>query len=202
MGSGSKQKVYIDLIHYPLYTLGPGERVGVWFQGCDFKCSECIATHTWKQTEEKSMHIESLIEQLKSISLKKLTISGGEPFNQPEALLKLVKSIRYKFDDIMLYSGYKYSYLQENFPEILDLMDVLIDGQFVKTLPTDKIYKGSNNQKIFLFNRDLVDTYSEYILQTKQKLQIVQKEKETYVLGIPKSTDTQSVKEILLGIEQ
>ncbi len=201
MGDSSDQKIYIDLIHYPLYSLGPDTRVGIWFQGCDIGCPECISTHTWKQTDEKSMSVKCLVDQLKDAGIKRLTISGGEPFMQPEVLFEILKEIRNDFDDILVYSGYEYRYLNQSFPKILDLIDVLIDSPFIKSLPTNKIYKGSENQNIYLFNDDLLDLYSEYMIQTKHTVQIHQTERETYVLGIPKSTDARYIKEILQGVE-
>ncbi len=197
MGNQSNQKIYIDLVQYPLRCLGPGTRVGVWFQGCDIGCSGCISTYTWEQTKEKLTTVNELVLDLKSFPVKRLTISGGEPFMQPASLYHMLKNIRKDFDDIMIYSGYKYEYLSKEFLHILDLIDVLIDGSFKKELPTKKVYKGSKNQKMYIFNQDLIDTYSDYILETKKTLQLHQAKEEVYVLGIPEIKDAEDIKKIL-----
>ncbi len=197
MGIKSNQKVYIDLICYPLYTLGPGERAGLWFQGCDIGCQGCIATHTWEQTKEKEMDMKDLLLQLTNMPATALTISGGEPFNQPEALFELLENIRGKFNDILIYSGYEYNYLEKRYPEILDFVGVLVDGRFVKSLPSDKVYRGSSNQKMYLFNSQLLDIYSEYMVQENEVLQMHQTDQEIYVLGIPKSEDSNLIKKVL-----
>ncbi|HAU1321526.1 TPA: radical SAM protein, partial [Legionella pneumophila] len=39
--------IYISRVHFPVTTLGPGHRIGIWFQGCSIRCPGCISTDTW-----------------------------------------------------------------------------------------------------------------------------------------------------------
>ena len=195
----SNKKIYIDLICYPLNVLGPDTRVGIWFQGCDIGCDGCISQYTWKQTDDKLKDLDDVVLELKQYKTNRLTISGGEPFFQPDSLYTLILKVRDKFDDILLYSGYEYSYLNKKYPHILNLIDVLVDGKFNKDLPTKEVYKGSSNQKIYIFNQKLMKKYIEYINKKKDKLEIFNKDDDLYILGIPNIQDTKQIQEILNG---
>lgn len=199
MGNRSEEKAYIDLICYPLNSLGPETRVGIWFQGCDIGCDDCIATFTWQQTNNNLISVKELVYKIQKYETNRLTISGGEPFNQPKVLYSLLLKVRENFDDILIYSGYEYNYLKQRFSYILELVDVLIDGPFVKTLPTKKAYKGSKNQKMYIFNKSLIRLYESYIMKTKENLQLYQTEDKVYVLGIPHISDTKNIQKVLNG---
>lgn len=199
MDDQSNQKVYIDLVFHPLHCLGPNKRIGVWFQGCNIGCIDCIAVHTWEQTENKLMTVTDLIDEVKCINISRLTISGGEPFNQSKALYAFLQGIRMYFDDILIYSGYEYKYLHKKYPEILELVDVLVDGPFKKELETTKNYKGSKNQKMYIFNNNLVSSYEKYLRENKKVLQVHQIKNNIYVLGIPHVSDSKNIQKILNG---
>lgn len=189
------QYIYIDLIHYPLYVLGPNKRVGIWFDGCSLGCEECISTHTWKQKESNKSTIAKVVDEVCGFDTKRITISGGEPFEQPEALLALVQALRDKgFNDMLLYSGYEYAHLQEHFGEIVKLLDALIDGRFEKSQESQEAYRGSVNQRLYLFNEELKPLYEAFQANAKGQLQIVDKNNQLYVLGIPKVNHTKEIR--------
>src|SRR5215831_1013285 len=90
-------RISISRIHFPVSTLGPGQRIGIWFQGCSIRCPGCISMDTWAE----GRGITTVEEVINSIIpwLSKadgITISGGEPFDQPDALLELTARIRSK----------------------------------------------------------------------------------------------------------
>jgi anaerobic ribonucleoside-triphosphate reductase activating protein len=187
----SNTSVLINLIYAPVLTLGPGIRVGVWFQGCSIRCKGCISKHTWEFDKKYKKTIAQVIDQINYYSeiynTKSITISGGEPFDQNSSLYILLKKLKeLKFNDILLYSGYKFNYLQKNYGDILKYIDVLIDSPFIESKKTNKIYKGSNNQRMYILNKSLSPIYQEYKKQLKnKKLQLITKDNETYLIGIP-----------------
>ena len=182
--------ILINLIYHPVYVLGPGERVGLWTQGCSIKCKGCMSKHTWAFDKKKEMNIKTLIDKLKSYNCNRLTISGGEPFDQPEAFFELLKAIRNIFTDILVYTGYRMEIIQEKFKEHLKFIDVLVDGEFIDGLESDLIYKGSQNQRIFVLNNNLLNIYKDWMSKKKEKiLQIVEKENGIYIIGIPYQED-------------
>ncbi len=187
----SNTSVLINLIYAPVLTLGPGIRIGIWFQGCSIRCKGCISKHTWEFDKKYKKTIAQVIDQINYYSeiynTKSITISGGEPFDQSTSLYILLKKLKkLKFNDILLYSGYKFNYLQKNYGDILKYIDVLIDGPFIESKKTNKIYKGSNNQKMYILNKSLSPIYQEYKKQLKNnKLQLITKDNEIYLIGIP-----------------
>ena len=39
--------ISLSRLHFPVTTLGPGRRIGIWFQGCSIRCPGCISADTW-----------------------------------------------------------------------------------------------------------------------------------------------------------
>ncbi len=181
--------LYLNLIYYPLKTLGVGTRVGIWFEGCNIGCEGCISKHTWKQREENRVLLRELLTQIQKYPSKKVTISGGEPFYQPKALKYLVKFLKEREYEILIYSGYEYNYLKKNFSDILNYIDILIDAPFNQNLKSEESFRGSSNQKIYIFNPKLENIYQKFAKDRKRKLQIIEKNSRIYLLGIPKIGD-------------
>jgi len=183
-------KAYIHLIHFPVYVLGPGIRVGLWFQGCTIRCTGCMSIHTWKFDKEYFTNIKEVINTINAFPTHRLTISGGEPFDQPEALLEILKGVRITKKDILVYTGYPYTKIKENYIDILKLIDVLIAGPFIKGKDSHLIWKGSDNQEMIILNDNLKDEYFMYgNLIKNKKLQLIEKRDKKYIIGIPYQRD-------------
>ena len=188
--------ILINLIHYPVYTLGIGKRVGVWFQGCSIRCKGCMSKYTWDFNEMYKRKIDDVIDEILSYPSKRITISGGEPFDQPNELKYLLKALKdNNYEDILVYTGYSYTEIRDQYGDILQYIDVLIAGRFIEGLESEYIWKGSDNQEMYIFNKNLEKIYNEYKKKKKNKrLQIVEKNNDIYILGIPYQKD---IKEIL-----
>jgi len=181
--------IRVNLIYHPLYVLGRGERVGIWFQGCSLGCKGCISQHTWDKDGGTIYQIEGLVMKLLSYGATKITITGGEPFEQSQQLKELLITLRERgVNDILLYSGFKFHHLKTNFPDILKLIDVLVVGRFEMDKPTKFVYKGSENQEMIILNHKLEEKYIQYKQDTKRRLQVTKGE-ELFVLGIPDIRD-------------
>ena len=133
---------------------GPGLRYVIFFQGCHKRCYMCHNPKTW---DILGGYLQNLDELVKSFSnnplLKGITISGGEPFLQPEPLLYLTKKAQENNLDVIIYSGYYYNELIKfNNPTVLEVLktaNYLIDGPF-EYLKKDLslLFRGSGNQRI------------------------------------------------------
>ena len=55
--------MYIARILYPVKVLGPGNRVGIWFDGCNHQCPGCSNPELWNTTERYETTI-SVVERL------------------------------------------------------------------------------------------------------------------------------------------
>jgi anaerobic ribonucleoside-triphosphate reductase activating protein len=78
--------IALSRLHFPVTTLGPGRRIGIWLQGCSIRCPGCISADTWAaaqgQTTTEAV-VDAIILWLPDA--EGITVSGGEPFDQPEA---------------------------------------------------------------------------------------------------------------------
>ena len=82
-------------------------------------------------------------------------------------LLNNLKAIGYK--DILVYTGYKYEHVIEYFPNIIENIDVLVDGLYVDSLNNNIGYKGSSNQRCIVLNRKLEDKYKDFDIKKRQR---------------------------------
>ncbi len=184
--------IYINLLHFPVRTFGIGTRVGLWFQGCSSRCEGCMSKHTWIQEESYKINLNSLVEKIKRYPTKAITISGGEPFEQYEALLFLVKELKaFCFDDILVYTGYSYDKINQEFYEIFDYISALVDGKFISGASTDLVWKGSSNQNLYVLSKDenLKNKYNNYLNTKERSIQVINKNEKIYLIGIPNEKD-------------
>ena len=141
---------------------GPGVRVSIFMQGCEFHCNNCFNPETWdfKAGEEFN---EDTINKVLKLSDKDyivgLSILGGEPMHPKniEGTTLLAKTFKEKYPDknIWGWSGYLFDKDLKD-KEVLKYIDVLVDGRFVESLadPTLK-WKGSSNQRVIDVQKSL-----------------------------------------------
>lgn len=138
---------------------GPGLRIVVWTQGCPHHCKGCHNMQTWDHQSGKLFHVDEIIKQIKNSNLQDgITLSGGEPFEQSEALIPIVETAIAKGLNVWAYSGYLFEQLSENEKQsqLLALVDVLVDGKFKVDEKDYRLwYKGSSNQRIIDVRRSL-----------------------------------------------
>ena len=74
---------------------GPGIRFVVFTQGCPHHCAGCHNPDTHDFNGGKVIDTDEMIEEMKLYPyMSGLTISGGEPFSQKTANLRLEKRVR------------------------------------------------------------------------------------------------------------
>ena len=87
-----------------------------------------------------------------------LTLSGGEPFEQPAACLQLALAARARGLNVWAYSGSTYEALLEkgdgDIRRLLAACDVLVDGPFVQSRRSLELdFRGSANQRLIDLGR-------------------------------------------------
>lgn len=133
---------------------GPGLRLVVFTQGCPHKCEGCHNPETHSFTGGRLMNTEKIISMMdKNPLLEGITLSGGEPFCQPEACIELARAAKKRGLTVWAYTGYLYNnILMGRNPvhrRLLSLVDVLVDGPFIQELRTlDLPWRGSKNQRL------------------------------------------------------
>ena len=138
---------------------GVGIRYTIFTQGCPHNCKGCHNPQTHDYTKGYYQTVESLFQEIKlNPLLRGITLSGGEPFSQAQPLIELVKRVKEIGKDVWAYSGYTYEELQNGATscsiELLELIDVLVDGQFqLDKRDLTLKFKGNKNQRIIDCNK-------------------------------------------------
>ncbi|MFF8726345.1 4Fe-4S single cluster domain-containing protein [Streptomyces sp. NPDC015171] len=155
----------LDGTHYPLESLGPGKRLGVWFQGCTLACAGCMSRHTWDPeagSRTTVAEVLALWRRALADGADGLTVSGGEPLQQAAALAELLAGAARLRDgarrhegtagprpaDLLVYTGYEPGELTPGLRTALGGADALITGRFRVAEPTPLVWRGSANQRI------------------------------------------------------
>ncbi|MFI3208270.1 MAG: anaerobic ribonucleoside-triphosphate reductase activating protein [Eubacteriales bacterium] len=135
---------------------GAGIRTSLYIQGCSRHCKGCFNPETWDfqggkpWTEDVEREFLNLIGKPHIVGV---TILGGEPL-EPQSragVLDLLQKIRQRYPkkNIWIYSSYVYEELLEECREILENIDVLVDGMFVEELKDARLkFRGSSNQRV------------------------------------------------------
>ena len=133
---------------------GPGVRVSIFFQGCEFHCKDCFNSETWDFNCGKEFTDETInrvLELCGNDYIVGLSILGGEPMHPKniDGTTNLAKAFKEKYPNktIWVWSGFLFEGLKDR--AVLNYIDVLVDGQFKTELFSPKLkWKGSSNQRV------------------------------------------------------
>ena len=134
---------------------GYGLRYAIYLAGCRHACPGCHNPDSWSPMAGEPLTEEILSRIIDEINadtlLDGITLTGGDPFYNPEALLELlVRLKRETRQNIWCYTGFTYEEILDNawLSQILPYIDVLVDGPFIEELKTTDIpFVGSSNQR-------------------------------------------------------
>jgi anaerobic ribonucleoside-triphosphate reductase activating protein len=195
----------LSRVHFPVTTLGPGQRLGVWFQGCSIQCPGCISADTWA-TNRGHATLDDLLEQITRLLPKAegITISGGEPFDQPDALIALVSALRERTEaDILVYSGYTVEALAPVLRHAQGLIDALITDPFELHSAHSRPLRGSDNQRMHLLTALGQKRFSQYerlLTEQDKSLDVMfDEDGSVWFAGIPRRGDFQRLRDLLNG---
>lgn len=135
---------------------GPGVRTLVHFQGCTIRCPGCFNQWSWKVDANQLFEPADLAEEL-LLDNNQISISGGEPMDQPGGLASLVRSLRRKDPDcsILLFTGYTPAQLDRKvwWGVIRKHLDIVVAGPYKQSLHVEgRQLIGSSNQEILLLS--------------------------------------------------
>lgn len=198
--------LHLNKAHYPVTALGPGRRIGLWFQGCTLACPGCVSQDMWAFDGNQALSLSVLLawcQEVASDELDGVTISGGEPFAQPAALLALLEALRewraaagLSFD-ILCYSGLPWRRLQREFTPILALLDALIPEPFQSHRPTRLLWRGSANQPLIPLSPLGRERYAPYRDREVERrpFQVVVDGRRVWAIGIPGPGDMERLEQ-------
>ena len=170
---------------------GEGVRTTLFVSGCTNHCEECFQPETWdfcygelftEQTEEE------ILRSLEPSYVNGLTLLGGEPFepSNQRALLPFVERVRaaYPQKSIWCFTGFTLDgelWREGSYPRcevtdrLLSLIDVLVDGRYVKSLKDISLrFRGSSNQRLIDMKETLkegrVVLLEQYMISDRSKI--------------------------------
>ncbi|MFG2900917.1 4Fe-4S single cluster domain-containing protein [Streptomyces zaomyceticus] len=160
-------RIRIGGTHFPLETLGPGRRLGVWFQGCPLACAGCMSRHTWAAEGGREWSVGELLDLWRDAlrdGAQGLTVSGGEPLEQAPALAEFLAGAALLRDategagesgarperraDLLVYTGYEQDEWDPDRLRALRHADAVVAGRFRVAEPTTLVWRGSANQRL------------------------------------------------------
>lgn len=136
-------------------TLGPGRRTVLWVRGCARRCPGCIATPILDDGPSLVLGIGDAVARiLEATDEEGATFSGGEPFEQANALAAVASHIQRAGRSVMVYTGFTLEELRASANHgahaLLAATDILVDGPFVREEQRDLLWRGSANQRVHL----------------------------------------------------
>ena len=200
-------KIRLNKVHHPVTALGPGRRLGIWFQGCSIRCAGCISQDTWDAGAGSTLEVEDLLDRIvhmTEIPPDGVTITGGEPFDQPAALLELLRALNLWRNevqrpvDFLAYSGYSLKRLSESHGALLELLDAVIVGPYQQRKPTRRIWRGSDNQTIVPLTPAGFERYQECVsLEPSNPPIQVLVDHAIWLIGVPRAGDMARLESML-----
>lgn len=159
---------------------GEGVRVSLFVSGCTHHCKNCFNPETWNFDFGKPFTAETenlIIDELAPEYINGLSLLGGEPFepSNQASLLPFLRRVKELYPDktVWCYTGYLFDKELlspsrarcEHTDEMLSMIDVLVDGEFVQELYNISLqFRGSSNQRIIDVKKSLaLDETIEYV---------------------------------------
>lgn len=201
-------ELVLSRTRYPVTTLGPGLRAGIWTQGCTIGCAGCMSRDTWDPEAGTTNAVADVLAWLRGLpdELSGVTVSGGEPFQQPDALCALLcgirdwSSLRPRPVDVMVYSGYTTAALRRSprRAEAMDLCDVVVTGPYIARRAPGGRWRGSANQRIEVMTRLGHDRFATPADEpSRGELEMGLDDGRWWIVGVPRPGDLERAEDVL-----
>ena len=194
--------ILLNKAHFPVTVLGPGRRIGLWLQGCSIRCKGCVSQDTWPADPARALPVKTLLDWCKRVArdgFDGVTISGGEPFDQPKALAALLdglsawrKTASLDFD-LLCYSGYPLKTLEKKHARLLAKLDAVVPEPYADGRPLGHLWRGSDNQTLVPLSTRGEARYAEYVeapqVTDDKRMQVAVEDGRLWMIGIPHRGD-------------
>lgn len=176
-------------MYYPVLTLGPGRRLGIWTRGCARGCPGCMSPDMQQADPRREMPLRVLLAAVDHImdsqQVDGVTISGGEPLEQAGELELLLRHLRRRTQDILLYTGYTAAEIEKDpaLRRAAVLAGVVVAGPYVEALNDGRALRGSSNQEIICNAPELESAY-EQILRAPRSVQTGRSAHDVFLIGL------------------
>jgi anaerobic ribonucleoside-triphosphate reductase activating protein len=165
-----------------------------------------VSQDTWPRDPAKAIPVRDLLAWCRKVSsntLDGVTISGGEPFEQPQALRALLDGLvawraASGLDfDILCYSGMPHRRLAKDHADLLARLDAIIPEPYVDGLPQGNVWRGSGNQPLVPLTPRGHARYAAHVDEAAdahgKRMQAAVEGKRVWLIGIPARGDMDAV---------
>lgn len=166
-------------------ALGPYERYAIWVQGCNKRCPGCISPDAQPLDGGYTIEVDHLVHEILSQpAIEGITISGGEPFLQQDALCELIDIVRRQRDlGVIVYTGMLYEEIAGT--SLAKRCDLIVDGEYIEELNDDLSLRGSSNQRVICITDRYKDMFACCYGKPGRKMEIILKNGCVSMVGIP-----------------
>ncbi len=168
-GGGSLKPIRIAAVVDVTEAEGPGRRFAVWVQGCSIRCDGCCNPQMFDLLGGSLVTPDVLLARLDKVGdqVEGVTLLGGEPFEQAEALVPFAEGARARGKTVVAFTGHHLEDLRVDRPSgsraLLATVDLLVDGPYREQVPEQtRRWSGSANQR-FHYLTDRIAPGSEEI---------------------------------------
>ncbi|GIP51303.1 4Fe-4S single cluster domain-containing protein [Paenibacillus vini] len=149
-------QLFVHDINRCSFVNGPGARAVVWVQGCSLGCPGCFnpGTHRAEHPSASIADPAAMGEELGRLPVDGLTLSGGEPLEQPEAVSELIRAFRrWNSGTVLIFSGFspKRIFASAAARSTLLLADAVLAGPYKEEAGSSEIW--SSKQLILVTDR-------------------------------------------------
>ena len=136
---------------------GPGYRFCIWLQGCDKNCDGCFNQEARPIKGGYILAVDEIIHRIENGKYDGVSISGGEPLLQKN-IYYLLTEIKKLSMNILVFTGYTYEEILTDDEKRKNLLfiDYLVEGPYIKSIPSSCFLTGSGNQRVLQLNNGVL----------------------------------------------
>lgn len=147
--TNKKQQVRLHSLVMDSITDGLGVNLVLVFQGCKAFCPGCHNPSTHDINGGDLFDIKDVLSYTTNLTTG-VTLSGGEPLLQLEAVKEIAKIVKSKSLNVTLYTGYTLENLRKTFPDFTEYLDYVKCGPYKQELRSSAVpFYGSSNQRFY-----------------------------------------------------
>ncbi|RLQ01395.1 radical SAM protein [Micromonospora sp. BL1] len=197
----------ISRLHHPVSVLGPGRRAGIWFQGCGIRCPGCVSVDTWRPDPGSTVSVAAVLDWLRSLAgseVDGVTISGGEPTDQPDALAELMRGLAgwraerpsgLREPDVLVYTGREPDWVRGDGARLLAGADAVVAGPYDAARAGTAALRGSDNQELITLTPLGARRYADADRLPRAAVQVEVSDGAVWMIGIPLPGDLAAVRQ-------
>lgn len=132
---------------------GPGCRAVLWLQGCTLACPGCFNLDSHARDAGTRESVDDLVARILDLAptIEGITLSGGEPWQQPAACRRLVEAVRASSNlTVVTFTGFGFTDLERiaGARWLRENVDVAIAGPYDVARRAARGLIGSSNKSI------------------------------------------------------